>query len=842
MNAPPFARLNVEQFAVNVPRELVDSPPQWVPWKPVWRKDKYTKPPINAHSGGPAEVDDPKTWAPLADCIAYCERHTEAFGVGFVLVADGGLVAFDFDDCLTADREIIPDHFAAKAVPVLNSYTEVTPSGTGLRVFVHGVLPDGSKGRKAPKLNTECYGSLRYVTVSGNRLTEYSSQIEHRQAEIDQLFAEVFPSKPEPPPRQAPSYASGTSGSDDAIMARAMASVSGAKFRDLYNGNWQRYYASQSEADLALCSMLYFFTGGDRAAVERLFSQSGLSQRDKWVKRADYRATTLDCACQGEVWTPNVNGRASTPPVADAPRPEHRGGQKPPKKKPNSQASAPSYPAPPPPDRMQAIIADPRPKLLLSGGNRLLSAVAAELSQHLKDKPFFCRNQELVALNGSGELHSVSAQTFRTLVERYVIGYRERRAGNATYQLDVTMTSDEATGVIASPQFLEGLRPLVRLNRIRKPVQRANGVIELLPEGYDSESRTLTISDVSYDEDMPISTALEVLADLYGEFTFADEGRSKAVAVAALLGLYSAQLLPQGSLRPCFVFTANCEGAGKTTLVLCATIPILGVVPTGASPENESEMRKALTTTVREASPILFLDNVKGRLSSASLEAFTSTPTWKDRLLGLNKSLEGPNLATVFVTENGCTMSSDMGRRSLFCGLHLSEERAEDRKFIRPLSLPQLLELRPRILAACWALVRNWDIEGRPQPRRSHSHCPQWAATIGGIVEAAGYACPLDPAEVAATADEDTESMKLLVQAMMAGKDYTFADLVVECRSAEAFPWLIGGGQMDPAAKSTLGWVFARFDHRWVGGEFFIIEGKGHKKRFRIRGLNEKVN
>jgi hypothetical protein len=252
-------------------------------------------------------------------------------------------------------------------------------------------------------------------------------------------------------------------------------------------------------------------------------------------------------------------------------------------------------------------------------------------------------------------------------------------------------------------------------------------------------------------------------------------------------------------------------------------------------------MRKAITTTVREGSLSLFLDNIKDRrLSSAALEAFLSSPEWKDRLLGKNENFVGPNLATVFATMNGGTISSDMRRRSLFVELHLAEERAEDRLWIRPLSNPKLLELRPRILAACWALIKNWAAKGRPQPSRSHSAFPEWACVVGGAVEAAGFCCPLDPGEVGAAADEDTESMRLLVQAMVPGKSYTFGEIVKLCRDNECFVWLVGG-EMDPGAKSKLGWVFNRFDQRRVGGQFFIVEGQAHARRFCIAGQNEKV-
>ena len=106
---------------------------------------------------------------------------------------------------------------------------------------------------------------------------------------------------------------------------------------------------------------------------------------------------------------------------------------------------------------------------------------------------------------------------------------------------------------------------------------------------------------------------------------------------------------------------------------------------------------------------------------------------------------------TVFVTGNGCTVSPDMRRRSLFVELFMEDERAEDRKFQRVLDDAVLLALRPRIIAALWALVREWDAAGRLKPSKSHAAFPRWAEVICGIVEFAGFGCPLETAEIPTT-------------------------------------------------------------------------------------------
>ena len=149
----------------------------------------------------------------------------------------------------------------------------------------------------------EIYPELRYFTLTGDRLAQFSNKVEERHFALDAFYADVFGSKTE---RQDHTYKSSTTGSDAEIIDRAMNFANGARFRRVWNGDWSDY-GTQSEADLALCSLLWFASGGDRAATEYLFTQSELGQRDKWQKRADYRRRTLDAACTGEYWTPPVH-------------------------------------------------------------------------------------------------------------------------------------------------------------------------------------------------------------------------------------------------------------------------------------------------------------------------------------------------------------------------------------------------------------------------------------------------------------------------------------------------------------------------------------------------------
>ena len=63
---------------------------------------------------------------------------------------------------------------------------------------------------------------------------------------------------------------------DEQVLEKARTAQNAEDFTVLWEGRWQDKFASQSEADLALCCALAFWTGRDREQMDRLFRQSAL--------------------------------------------------------------------------------------------------------------------------------------------------------------------------------------------------------------------------------------------------------------------------------------------------------------------------------------------------------------------------------------------------------------------------------------------------------------------------------------------------------------------------------------------------------------------------------------
>lgn len=175
---------------------------QWVLWKFVERDGEATKVPFQI-CGRHAKSNDARTWT---DFISACQRMGGYAGLGYMFQAGSGVVGVDLDGCRNPETGEVAD-WAREIVHRLNSYAEVSPSKTGIKIWVMATLPDGGAGKKravdgAPAVcgktpAIEIYDRGRYFAVTGWRLSGVSNNVEPRQGELDELLAKHFP-KPAP--------------------------------------------------------------------------------------------------------------------------------------------------------------------------------------------------------------------------------------------------------------------------------------------------------------------------------------------------------------------------------------------------------------------------------------------------------------------------------------------------------------------------------------------------------------------------------------------------------------------------------------------------------------------
>src|SRR5215203_3684692 len=234
---------------------------------------------------------DPENWATYSEALAACERG-DVDAIGPVFTDDDPYFVADLDGVVDRDTGEI-DAAAADVIHALNSYTEVSCSGTGVHVIGHGTKPEYA-GCRSGKLGfgIEVYDSDRFVVTTGERMTEVTGP-KDRQDELLSLCRKLWP-KSETLYSRRPTHPAPVGLEDQELLGRARRSSTGAKFCRLYDAGDTAAYASASEADFSLLNMLIFWTAGERDQIMRLFEASALYRGKD--KHRDYVRRSVDNA------------------------------------------------------------------------------------------------------------------------------------------------------------------------------------------------------------------------------------------------------------------------------------------------------------------------------------------------------------------------------------------------------------------------------------------------------------------------------------------------------------------------------------------------------------------
>ena len=162
---------------------------QWACWKWEETNGRQSKPPYNPTTGNYANCNDPSTWVSFGEALAGYQSNNFD-GVSFFLSSGDGLVGIDFDNCRNEKNNRTHEQIRAY-LDLLDTYTETSPSGKGVRIFLRGSLPPDHRNKCSEK-GVEIYTSAKALTVTGRRHKAYSPKIETRQEELERFYRLVF--------------------------------------------------------------------------------------------------------------------------------------------------------------------------------------------------------------------------------------------------------------------------------------------------------------------------------------------------------------------------------------------------------------------------------------------------------------------------------------------------------------------------------------------------------------------------------------------------------------------------------------------------------------------------
>lgn len=274
-------------------------------WRYEDRGRRKTKVPYNPQqTDRHAASDDPETFTQWEQIEQIWQQEQESFdGIGVGVFGD--LCAVDIDLCIDQDGNL--SEMAKDITDTLCCYTEISPSGEGIRIFCR-VSEGFSYDKDKYYINSRTAGlevyiagmTKKFLTFTGNTLIE--GDVSVCDQEILQIVDRYMkrPAATSHPVSTVRGIYAAADLPDRELIGKARSTSE--RFNKLWQGDIAGY-PSQSEAELALCNMLAYWTGRDAARIDRLYRQSALMRR-KW-ERDDYRNATIQKAVKdcSEVYT-----------------------------------------------------------------------------------------------------------------------------------------------------------------------------------------------------------------------------------------------------------------------------------------------------------------------------------------------------------------------------------------------------------------------------------------------------------------------------------------------------------------------------------------------------------
>lgn len=391
-----------------------------------------------------------------------------------------------------------------------------------------------------------------------------------------------------------------------------------------------------------------------------------------------------------------------------------------------------------------------------------------------------------------------------------------------------------ARAVLASTEWGK-VPPLAGV--VRAPVLRPDGTVLQQP-GYDPATGIYLCDEVTMpavperpsqaDVDAAKQLLLGAVLVDFPWVTDADRANYIALLLTPLLRPYVRGLSPLGAI------SAPERGTGKT-LLADVIMSLYGGLMRVMS-ENDEELRKAITATLRGTEPVIVFDNIPARAAIASpvLAQAITTKRWSDRLLGASEDTTLANDRLWIATGTNIKLGGDFAQRTVLVRIDPRQPRPDRRGGFALDPLDEwVIDNRGALLHALLVLTRAWVAAGAPAAKglRMRSFT-KWAAALGGLLTFHGVSGFLGNRDEVDVHDEDAEVWSAFLAAWYAR--YGDAEQKVTAIRADAdvygtvnTPWTEAfprGRDERPVSAKTLGSMLRERNGRFYGG--FRLDGR----------------
>jgi len=684
-------------------------------------------------------------------------------GVGFAFLKGDGLIGIDLDSVINPETGEISER-ALAIVTACNSFTEYSPSATGLHIYVQGETTTF----KSNDIGLEVFCGAQYFTVTGKHFPGSPETVNPISAAVlSRLRATVDQAKGKrqaAPPKQSAGTANDFARVNEAALASLDAWVptlfpSAKRAQNGYRVP-QRDLGRDLQEDLSIHQDGIVDWGvadmgdpkqGKRTPIDLVLEWGNCSKPNDALH---WLASRLNVEVQrraprGSGAKKSSGGSASQePPPEDPPPPDDQGEERRHGKLVIKWREGQLHEIVDLAERALLEATEriyQRDKLLVRVTRRAAPSVrnykrpAGSLGLQTVDPPYLT---ELLTRSAYWERWNAKADDWRPInaPEKVAITYLAR---SGHWKLP------ELWGVITAPT----LRP--------------DGTILQKP-GYDPDLKVwydpCGIEFPEVPERPTKSEATAALNDLdeaFDQMPFR-ENVDRAVALSLALTALVRRSLPAAPLG---AITAPIPAAGKTLIADC--IAILGTgspAPAMSYSDNDDEAKKTALAVLMEGDVVVLIDNIERPLQGDWLCSILTSEQFSQRVLGRTEMAKVLTTTLFLATGNQLVITGDLRTRALLCRLDPQCERPEEREFMVDLR-EQFLRLRPRLVTAGLTVMRAFLASRESVPVKPWGRFESWSDMVRAPLVWLGYA---DPCESLRTIETDDPERGLHLRFMLA--------------------------------------------------------------------------
>jgi len=689
-------------LAENLPQSLRASL-TWVCWSWKWKPTKHggeggwDKPPKQPDKS-PASSNNPDTWCSFQEAFdAHCNGDFD--GVGICLDDDDGLVGIDLDDCRCHETGVI-DLQAQGIINKLASYSEVSPSGTGVRIVVRASLSDGSKVDHDAGI--EIYaGRGRYLTLTGHRIDGTPATIEERSEELEGVIADNF-SPPTPRELPAPQQLSNFSPTTLEQIASALAAC-------------PQHLCDETESWSGIGHAIHRFDSS-AAALAIWDSWSGRSPNympgeceRRWRRMGSSRSgsggemtiNTIFKHARDAGWRPKRQDAFAAKNKNDLPQAENL-----------------------------------LPEVILPGNVQPIIDAARQLGQLLdKTGQFFCRGgvpfRASIDDKGDLSLKPLRPAAACSDFESVAVLKRAKETKDGIAYDRATCSESTAKLIIESMAFLDSLPPINVLSPAPVLIERNGELVQVC--GYDRESGIYAMGSPA--PDIPLREAITIICDSMLEFRFATDGdRSRAIAAMITPALVFGGLLD--ARAPIDFGEADNSQAGKgyrnkLTTAIYATAQQIVTQRNGGVGSTQETFDRAVVSGAQ----FICFDNCRGKLDLPGVESFVTEDRYLARVPYAGSVEIDPRKTVIAVTSNKAETTIDFANRSSIVRIMKQPADHVFTSYAEGDLLDHVRANQSRYLGAVFSVIREWHRLGKPTVVAVGHDFRRWAGVLGYIVE-----------------------------------------------------------------------------------------------------------